>query len=169
MFSLVVRKVGLVDGKVVVRSCVLYKPPLVAKIQLVRRLIGRAAHNVVGQALRVFIAHLAVTLSGKIDDLVGVVCCRPISFQNVDVEGSKSWIVKAHAGATMRQAPGQIGSCPIQNGHEIVAGRLNATASGISQVLQTDLVIGNVFAPVALLFLDIFGNRQAFHHLPCQA
>ena len=99
-------------------------------------------------------------------DIVGLKITHALQDENI--KRRKIGEIKPHAGGTTATGyqPFQIGSCPVQNRHEIITNRFN---SGLRQMTKTDFVVFQMGTPLSLLLLDIFRHRQAFNHVPLQA
>ena len=97
---------------------------------------------------------------------LGIVPGRPGPLEDVDVEGGEVGEVEAHAGAAVRDAPGEVGARPVEHRHEVVAQHRDP---GVREVAQALAVGGEMLPPGALLLLDVLGDRQALDHLPGDA
>ena len=60
----------------------------------------------------------------------------------------------------------QVGACPVEHRHEIIADGLDAAAS---QVAQASDIVGNELVAVGAAILDALAHGQAFHHAPSES
>src|SRR5690554_6446638 len=84
----------------------------------------------------------------------------------MNIKGGEISNVETHACGTTGNSSGEVCSGPVKHGHEIVA---DGFYTGGCEIFQALLVVGDVSAPVALVFLDVLGDRQAFDDFPGKA
>jgi len=123
----------------------------------------QARRDVGGERLLPRRAHPREPVGGRRDHRIGEVRARAGPAQYVHVEGGEIDEIEDHRPAALLRRCGEIGSRPVENGHEIVAHGVYAAGGEIAQALGIALQIA---APVAGLRLDGFGDRQALDHLP---
>ena len=126
---------------------------------------GQAEHQIFQQALTVGIGHRGMAAGCFLDHLGRKILCSTGPGEDVDVKGRKVDQIESHAQRPIWPGPFQIGPGPIEHGHEVIADHFDP---GIGKVVQAGLPVGDVRPPLALLFLDRLGYRQAFHYLPRQ-
>ena len=99
-------------------------------------------------------------------DVRPVVGLCPFTFQDAAIEISEVGTVEIERRRAVRVRMLQVGTRPVEHGHEIVAHRLDACLAQIGQA--HDVILYQAVA-VRAAVLDALAHRQAFHHRPTQA
>ena len=97
--------------------------------------------------------------------------CGPLlpcsgTLQNIDVEIGKLCVREVEIRRTIGIGVQKIGTCPVEDGHEVVAHTVDAFGGQIVQTLP--IAVQLLFAVGATIF-DCLGDGQALHHAPPQA
>ena len=88
------------------------------------------------------------------------------TLQDVNIEVSKFGIVEIEVGGTVGVLMQQVGACPVEHRHEVVADAVDAFSREVTQALLIHL---NLMVTVRTAILDSLHHRQTLHHAPAHA
>ena len=86
-----------------------------------------------------------------------------LTLQDIDVEVGKGTPVHIEVRRTVGVLVQQVGTCPVQHGHEVVAHTADALFAEVSERLFVDL---NLLVTVRPAIFDSLSDGQAFYHAP---
>ena len=89
-----------------------------------------------------------------------------ISFENVAVEVSKLCMVEVKAGCAVAIRVLQVGTRPVEDGHEVITYGMN---TAFAQIGQRNLVLLYQLVAVRTAIFNALANREAFHHTPAKS
>ncbi len=124
--------------------------------------LGRHGHC---QCIRLFqhVAPLA-NAGGKLEVRPLLACF--LALEDVDVEIGKLGIVEKEVVGSVGVLVHQVGACPVEHGHEVVADGVYSFCRKVAQAFLIDLYL--MVAVGAAIFYRL-QNRQAFNHAPTHA
>ena len=88
------------------------------------------------------------------------------TLQDVDVEVGKLGIVEVEVGRAVGVLVQQVGACPVEHGHEVIADAVDALGSKVAQTLFINL---NLMVAVRTAILNGLHYGQTLHHAPAHA
>ncbi|MNG63518.1 hypothetical protein D3C79_217480 [compost metagenome] len=87
------------------------------------------------------------------------------ALQDMQIKSGEGDVIETQRFRTVGQQVLQIGACPVENRHKVVAHGIDTAGRQITQRL---LVIGDMPRVIAAVGFDLFMHRNAFHHRPHQ-
>ena len=139
--------------------------PELLRRQVIHR-TGKPQQDGIRQRLAGASVHGLEKFAGARRRLRGIILRGPFPFQNKQVKRGHADGVILQDAAAVLHGKGQVGTRPVQHGHEIVAHHFHAAGGQIAQAL---LVNVQVMLPVPGTRLDVFMNGDAFRHYPLHA
>ena len=88
------------------------------------------------------------------------------ALEDIDVEVSKLGIVEVEVGSTVGIVMKQVGTGPVQDGHEVVADAVDALCCQVTQTLLVNLYL---VVAVRTAIFDSLYDGQRFYHAPAHA
>ena len=89
-----------------------------------------------------------------------------LTLQDIDVEVGKLGIVEVEVGCTIGVGVEQVGTCPVENRHEVVTYAVNAFCRQVAQRLFVDL---NLVVTIGAAILNGLNDRQRLYNTPSHA
>ena len=123
----------------------------------------QSGNHVAHQALFLFLIHLFIAATGYFLIRFRIFLFCPGTFQDEKIEGQESCPFKTQSLRAIRHGISQVGTCPVEDRHEVIC---HTTDPAGSQIPQGLFIVINITLEIAGLRLDMFVYRDTFHDTP---